>query len=111
MKRVLVYMSAGGLVLLALLTLATKNKEKIEIPARELPVVDKSEAIVEADSYRKGYMRGYHAFLAQTGTYMPPPVAIAYTSSHPDVPEDQDRDMKGYVDGYHKAAESFQCPR
>ena len=110
MKKVLICVSAG-LVLLAILNLATttRNRERAEmIPARELPVVDKSESVV-GDSYRQGYVRGYNAFLAQTETYMPLP-AIAYTSSHPDAPE-EGQGMDGYVDGYHKAAESVHCPR
>lgn len=57
-------------------------------------------------SYEEGFRKGYFAFLAQEGLYFPPPEASkSYTSSVVD--EDV---SKGYVEGYHRAAEMEHCP-
>jgi hypothetical protein len=63
----------------------------------------------DSDSYKIGYNQGYNAFMAQIGksekklkTY------TVSTGKSIIIQEDLDQ---GYVDGYHKAADSMTCPR
>lgn len=63
----------------------------------------------DSDSYKIGYNQGYNAFMSQIGksekklkTY------TVSTGESVIIQEDLDQ---GYVDGYHKAADSITCPR
>lgn len=71
--------------------------------------VESPRPIVVHTAYEQGFATGYQAFLNQIGRPDPSPIKIAKYSSN--VPEDEDEKMRGYVDGYHKATESFNCPR
>jgi len=60
-------------------------------------------------SYEHGFRVGYDAFLKQTGRYIPQTSGstkrtASYTMSDEDV-------SRGYVDGYHRAADLGTCPR
>lgn len=67
------------------------------------------EAQVES-AYEAGYESGYRAFMMQMGKKVAPVAryAVLKDSFSPEDGEEMDR---GYVDGYHRAADSFVCPR
>lgn len=73
----------------------------------EAVVVPESVSVVAP--YDHGYARGYASFLRQMGEDVPMPVAVRYVveDGH-DVGEEE---MRGYVDGYHRAADRGVCPR
>lgn len=56
--------------------------------------------------YELGYETGRRAFLVQMGEEVEP--VVRYTSS---VVLDREESDRGYVDGYHRAAETYNCPR
>lgn len=97
------------LFVLAFHSLFSDRQIEKELPA-ELPVIDQTP-------YRQGYDKGYYAFLAQMGEYVPPTHVAAYTVDTPAAVDEpaEDADTRtydqGYVDGYHRATESFHCPR
>ena len=83
-------------------------------PAAPVPVPQEPDLPdVDQSPYQQGYTRGYYAFLAQTGEYVPPANTVsAYMALNDSEPFAAGPDYeKGYVDGYHKATESFHCPR
>lgn len=89
-----------------------KSPQKVEINNIENP-----SDIVPATAYEEGYQKGYWAFLNQTGTYVPMakprtrPLTAMYATHIPDSEIAEKEREQGYVDGYHKATESFHCPR
>lgn len=79
--------------------------------ARRGPEVD---VVVESSSvpvspYRVGYERGRASFLRQMGEDVPLPPAVKYANL--DGHEVSEEEGRGYVDGYHRAAELMYCPR
>lgn len=68
------------------------------------------EKVVEMTPYRYGFLRGERSLLMQMGVEdLPPLPAVArYVSSGSD-PEGEE--IRGYVDGYHRAAGSMYCPK
>lgn len=59
--------------------------------------------------YRSGYRRGYESFLEQMGEEVRlPRVRYVSNTGHEVSSEDE---LRGYVDGYHRAAASVHCPR
>lgn len=66
---------------------------------------------IENTPYQDGYEQGFNAFCNQMGIepkYKPKP-SIQYTSM---IKEETEEDqLKGYVDGYHRASSSMYCPR
>jgi len=73
-----------------------------------------NKAPINDAEYRKGYLEGCRAFLVQmdadmtAGSSDSPRTEMSYSSSHEGYSE---RAVKGYIDGYHRAAESQHCPR
>lgn len=83
------------------------NQGLVEVEPVEVPSPLSEEA--KSASYTFGYERGYRAFMEQQGQVVK---VASYTSSSLDESElDAEQASKGYVDGYHKAGESFYCPR
>ena len=80
----------------------------------ESPREDSPEVVVLEESfttpYRHGYDRGYASFLRQMGEEAPMPVAARYATGL-DEHEVSEEEGRGYVDGYHRAADGFVCPR
>lgn len=90
-----------AIVLLFLLQMnqkATKAPDSVEEPSPVVPLT----------AYEHGRMTGHHAFLNQTGQYIPMPKIASYSSK---IEDDEEEFSKGYVDGYHRAAEMMHCPR
>lgn len=95
------------------------SREKVKLlnpaPSGVLVQEDSREAsFEEVDSYELGYNQGYLAFMSQWGLEPPSSVVeFVYTSSHSVsiVAEDEEMRNRGYADGYHRASESFSCPR
>lgn len=82
------------------------------------PTIPEITPFVEEDlsqAYQKGYEKGYYSFLIQNG--QEPEKISAYTVSVEGLYKEQesqnyhDAVEKGYVDGYHKACDSVNCPR
>lgn len=91
--------------LLALFVLA-------EFFPRDAEVRPEAVVVVESPSvtpYRAGYERGYASFLRQMGEDVPLPAAVKYTSL--DGHDSSEEESRGYVDGYHRAADLMYCPR
>lgn len=92
--------------------IATKKSPKVEINN-----IENLPETVPNTAYEEGYQKGYWAFLNQTGTYAPMakprarPVTAMYATHIPDAEVAEKEREQGYVDGYHKATESFHCPR
>lgn len=64
----------------------------------------------EPSSYEVGYEVGKRAFLIQMGGEVDP--VVRYTSTASASFSGEDGEMsRGYVDGYHRAAETYNCPR
>jgi len=80
--------------------------EPVEVDSVEVPLPLSEEA--KSASYTFGYERGYRAFMEQQGQVVK---VASYTSSLDESELDADQASKGYVDGYHKAGDSFYCPR
>ena len=91
---------------------STKKTQKVEINNIESP----PETVFKT-AYEEGYEKGYWAFLSQTGTYSPMAkperrsVAAMYATNISEAEITDKERQQGYVDGYHKATESFHCPR
>jgi hypothetical protein len=75
---------------------------------------------LDAQAYRIGYLRGQNALFTQVNkpeelhVFHAEP-QVQYTVSK-DAPEEEqarysDIMMQGYIDGYHRASDSMQCPR
>lgn len=102
MRRI--FLGASFLIMASIgLFFALKTK-KIEepIPAPE-------------SAYAEGYERGYRALMEQMGQELPAPPpkrSVKYLSMNP---EEKEETLKGYVDGYHTAADVYErlnhCPR
>lgn len=93
----------------ALTILYSPKKSKIEVSVPKPEVLFKS-----AESpYEYGFQKGYCALLMQYGENVARPKMAIYTSSeHESEHENESEEMaRGYVDGYHRACESFSCPR
>ena len=75
----------------------------VESPSLPEPVV------VSESPYAHGYERGRASFLLQMGEDVPMPPAVRYvTGLEPH--EVSEEEMRGYVDGYHRAADGMHCP-
>lgn len=82
-------------------------------------VVEISNKIDESKIYETAYQRGYNSFMMQFGrTDLVSNKKIeAYTSNvTKELSEEEKQKIeeisdKAYVDGYHKASDSFVCPR
>lgn len=81
-------------------------------------VVSDSTAESEADEetdYQAGFRQGYNAFKEQMDSPNIPslPKTIKYLRDEgsDEGSIDQEQKAKGYVDGYHRAADSMHCPR
>jgi uncharacterized membrane protein len=81
-----------------------------DVVSEEIVVISEDEA---EELYDLAYKKGYHAFMVQYDLE-DPMVVYKYTSK---IEEHEKNEInheiidKGYVDGYHKAAESGFCPR
>ena len=91
-------------VLIVVLAILVKFRKNDDIPA---VAEDSSVVVVNNTAYEEGRMAGHYAFLKQTGQYMPMQKSAKYSK---DMGDDEEEFNKGYVDGYHRAAESFHCP-
>lgn len=66
--------------------------------------------------YGFGFRRGHDAFCEQFGIRVPPETSprptkvFSYMSDHASASDDGEME-KGYVDGYHRAAAMYSCPR
>ena len=70
---------------------------------------DSNVVVVNNTAYEEGRMTGHYAFLKQTGQCISTPKSARY--SRKDMSDDEEDEFnKGYVDGYHRAADFFQCP-
>lgn len=82
-------------------------------------VVEISNKIDESKIYETAYQRGYNSFMMQFGrTDLVSNKKIeAYTSNVTEELSEEEKQKieeisdKAYVDGYHKASDSFVCPR
>jgi len=78
-----------------------------------------SKVLADESPYERGYREGHRAFIAQFTTddaEIPPLSKMSYSSSHDAPPrrkeaERTEEELRGYVDGYHSAAEFQHCPR
>jgi hypothetical protein len=82
------------------------------------PITPETTPFIEKDlskAYQMGYEKGYYSFLIQSG--QDPEKISTYTVSVEGLYKEQesqdyhDAVEKGYVDGYHKACDSVNCPR
>jgi thermostable 8-oxoguanine DNA glycosylase len=104
--------------LAAYMLIPSKKAEKIVfIPqdkaAENLVLSEQTEEEAKEELYELGYKKGFHSFKAQYDLESPS-VVYKYTSQIEEHKEtDKYRELidRGYVDGYHKAAESGVCPR
>lgn len=100
--------------------------KKIKVPKNisiqsENPEIEVAPVAQETD-YQAGFRDGFYAFIEQSGQYVAGfssnsnrPV-YKYTSSSNDEDQEEtsnssDQRIQGYIDGYHKAADSMSCPR
>lgn len=69
------------------------------------------ESASEESDYQTGFKEGYNAFKDQMGLSSIPslPKNIKYLRNEEEE-VDQEQRIKGYVDGYHRAADSMHCP-
>lgn len=90
---------------LACLVFVLSFMGKPEVPSS--PVVDatvEAPVVVETTPYAHGYLRGYASFRRQMGEDYPLPPVARY-SADLDGHEISEDEMRGYVDGYHRAAD------
>lgn len=121
MKK-LVFSSIAILCIIFVLSFMASNQARrnndLVVPDKAVEtIVNNGPAFSEAtDDYEVGFREGFVTFLNQSQIYIPMPpteIVVAYTS---DLEEDQqttnkEQKLKGYVDGYHRAASSSHCPR
>lgn len=94
-------------------TVRFKNKQKQEIK----PEVYEKESSMEQKAYEMGFEKGKMAFLIQFKQEIPSVKIEKYTSSKEQMSEHEQKIyeesiFKGYVDGYHKACDSYYpCTR
>jgi hypothetical protein len=98
------------LVFLVTLIFVARNRKITEAPKKLQSQAESTETIppVVNTAYENGRVAGHYAFLKQVGQYIPMPKAAKYSVNMGD---DEEEFNKGYVDGYHRAAESLHCPR
>lgn len=87
-------------------------REEQGFPSDSGVLVLDTEPVEPVSSYDLGYQQGYLAFLQQQGIEPTGEVSVIYASSHGHgVVGEEDGEMvgRGYMDGYHKASESFGC--
>lgn len=113
MRYLSCFLACLVVLLVALVFHSLFSGPKIEKAAQELPA---ELPVIDQTPYQQGYSNGYRAFMAQMGKELPPEQVSAYTvrtaAAHADGEEADDRTYgEGYADGYHRATESFHCPR
>jgi len=92
--------------------MGTREVEEVSVVVSESVSVpepkDSIESLEVADSaYSYGFDRGRACFLVQMGEDVKIPSSSRYmTEGH----WSEDEVGRGYVDGYHRAAEMFSCP-
>lgn len=102
----LVCICLGFISVLALTMNAEKRTPKTDSVVAKTAREEEGYSIVIKTSYDEGYYNGYHAFLEQFEIEVPKTKTIKYLS----YAKDKEDMQRGYVDGYHKAAESIHCP-
>lgn len=84
--------------------------EPVAKPVVEPVILSEVEVVSNKETpYETGYRTGYRAFQLQMGQEAPR--LVKYTSSSETVESLGEDASKGYVDGYHRAADSYVCPR
>lgn len=117
MNKWIVFLSAFLLGLCFLFFIGGRKKEEdVREPLAE-EVVDEpgllgAEEVVEITPYRYGFLRGQRNFMLQMGLEDVPslPPVARYASSESSG-FDSEEEGRGYVDGYHRAADMMYCPR
>jgi hypothetical protein len=74
---------------------------------------------IQSEAYSFGFKRGKDAFLIQSENPSAPPsttkeeYAVLFEDKYSDEEKNTYKEsmLKGYIDGYHKTAETFYCPR
>lgn len=96
-------------LIVAVVVLAMLGRIQDKKTERSPEVTEGSNVIVVSNTaYEEGCMAGHQAFLKQVGQYIPMPKSAKYSK---DMGVDEQEEFnKGYVDGYHRAAESLHCP-
>lgn len=97
-------------LLMCLVASASWFLRKTDRAPESVEIDPSSRLAVVPSAYQHGYVSGFDAFLKQTGQYAPRPAVASYTSSKEYSMDDKEVE-RGYVDGYHKAAELQNCPR
>ena len=86
--------------------MADSGNLSTEINQQENNIVEFEET---PNSYTIGYDKGYRSFLEQNGRVDLSPVK-KYTA-YVEQELEKDEVDRGYVDGYHRAADTIYCPR
>lgn len=113
-KLILAVAFVLGIFVAAFLFSGIMSYDKVAEPVVAEPVMDgilsESEVISNKEApYDLGYRTGYRAFQLQMGETAP--CLVRYTSSSETVESLGEEAIEGYVDGYHRAAASYVCPR
>lgn len=104
-KKVLLATFFAACVIFVFFQLILNKNKNVE----KTPQIDKSEHFV--GNYESGFNRGYNAFMAQMGEESSEKRVFKYTKFEKEIENSEEEELKGYVDGYHKAAELQYCPR
>jgi hypothetical protein len=112
LKITLILLSLFALLFLVVWNLLEKKNQIIE----KNQIENENSFMLEESAYQAGFREGFFAFMKQTGQYTPSlnttSAIYEYTKSkYEKKDEDNEENLQGYVDGYHKATESMHCPR
>ena len=105
-------------IIFVLSFMAARQNNDLVVPDKAVETIVNNDPVFSeaTDDYEVGFREGFVTFLNQSQIYIPMPpteIVVAYTS---DLEEDRqatnkEQKLKGYVDGYHRAASSSHCPR
>lgn len=92
-----------------------EEEKTLVLPTLNIPETTPFDGDGFGNAYKMGYEKGYYAFLIQNGEE--PEKITSYTVGVEDLYKQQEAEEyqnaveKGYVDGYHKACNTMNCPR